>query len=182
MEDLITLYLPDAVSKWVKTHAHKLGVGMDAVCVKIISDSYYAQTAEGDPEHTSRGASEPAAEFDVARHFPSYPSQTVQLTQQFVNETAKFSNVRVAKHKRSIVFEPRFVHIDYPISARGRQPGLVVSFYGNKPEFDDPRGLLVPGPKSYARARIVNQDQLDYCRRFIAQSYQRRCGNASGVT
>jgi hypothetical protein len=102
-----------------------------------------------------------------------FPS--IELTQAFIDEALKLPGVLVHKQKRSLIFSPRFVFVDYPISTRGKKdPGLVVSFYGERKDFDDPRGILYPGRKSYSRMRILSDDDLSDSFRFLRQAYALR--------
>ncbi len=162
--------LPARTQRSLAADAARLGVESGFVCIKILTDHY-------DQSLSASALSDASSNrFNVNEAFRDYPPQTKKLTQRFVDEVIKMPGVQAFKKNRSIVFSPRFVHVDYPISSRGDTPGLVTSFYGKLDQFFDPRGLLKPARNSYMRARITNDEDLDYCIPFIAEAYERRFG------
>jgi hypothetical protein len=119
----------------------------------------------------------PQTAFEVAREFQNFPARSCELAQTFLAEALKFPGVEVRRHKRSIIFVPRFVRIDYLLSGRAPVHGFAVSFFGSIDEFDDPRHLLKAGPKSFVRIRITSERDLDYCVKFLPTAYELRVGN-----
>ena len=178
----IQVLLSDRIHELVVGEAAAQGVEPSQICGKIIADHYDTRAAS--KTHKKR-LHRPAGEndlrqrdssFRVEEAFPAYPPQSLRLAQAFIDEVAKLSGAEVRQRNRSISFMPRFVRIDYVLSGRSPVPGLVASFYGSGDQFDDPRGLLKSGAKSYVTARITSAAELDYCRPFIARAYENRFG------
>jgi hypothetical protein len=188
----LSLVLSERTWRCLKADADANKVDPAAICTKIVAE-YYDWRAEiegGEPPvhppwlfpHDDDMAAllhEPQPSFSVARAFANYPSRSVALTQAFVDASLELPGVTAVQVNRSIVFIPRFVRIDYIFSARAVLPGFLVSFYGSKADFKDPLQVLKLGPKSFVRARITNKDELDYCRPFLSQSYERRLQKAA---
>jgi hypothetical protein len=183
LEEALLALLPARTRRELENDAAASCASPLPIVVKIVSDHYdaFGRTgSEQQPERSGRRAPpqpESNVPFQVAAAFPKYPPQSLKLAQAFVDEAVSLPGVEVRQRFRSIIFIPRFVRIDYVLSNRAPMPGFVVSFYGTVDQFDDPHRLLKSGPKSYVRARITSDDELDCCRGFLARAFENRLGN-----
>lgn len=165
--------LSDVAAAAARKEAQLVDLEVSALLSGVLHDHFSRKDPDLTQDLTSPLASLDG-DFSIERAFPKYPARSVELTQAFIDEALKFPGVSIHKQKRSLIFNPRFVFVDYPISTRGDEPGLVVSFYGAREHFDDPRGVLKAGRKSYSRMRILSDDDLADSFRFLRQAYALR--------
>jgi hypothetical protein len=120
-------------------------------------------------------AAMPSNVFDVGKWFPDFPSLSIELAQQFVDESLKMPGTSASfSGPRGISIKPNFVFVEY--LQKRRPGGIGVSFYGS-PE-DLRYAELRPGrTPSYSRAIVVTKQELKPMLEVIRRSYQLKFGH-----
>jgi len=180
----LTILLPDTVNHLVLAAAKRQNVNAATLCSSTIAEHFLEQarkpevfpsferqisrTVESHHSGQSNG-------FDVRKYFPNYPGASIELAQQFVDESLKMPGTRAFKafSGRGVGIEPNFVFIEY---LRKRQPGGIgVSFYGSPGSLQSPS--LRPGRNpNYSRSVARIQAELKPLLEVIRRSYQLKFG------
>jgi hypothetical protein len=177
----LTILLPDLVSQLVDREAQTRNVESAALCSGVITEHFLAASRVSVPATIQPAASprdsEPTDSFDVRRHFPGYPLESIRLAQEFVDEALRIPNCRAFASGRGIGIEPNFVFVQY---LQKRAPGGVgLSFYG-KPDNHFQPNLLRPGRNpNYSKAIALDQQSLKPFIREIRRSYELKFGRIS---
>jgi hypothetical protein len=179
-----TILLPDVVDELVLAEAMRQRVGPAAICSGIIAEHFLnlsnkssgiPQRASSQPQPHPPQRTAPSGSFDVRRHFPDYPSASIELAQTFVDQALKIPGIRAFKADsgRGIGIEPNFVFVEY--LQKSWPGGIGVSFYGS-PEKHQHRGLRPGRNPNYSRATARTPDELTPLLAEIARSYELKRG------
>lgn len=173
----LTILLHDPVDQLVEAEASKRRVDSATLCSGIVAEYFLARRNVSQPVVTE-GATVPGAAshtefhaFDVRRHFPHYPSRSVDLAQQFVDEALALPEIRVSQSLsgRGIAFEPNVVFIEY---LQKRPPGGIgISFYGEPSRHSYSKLLLGRNP-NYSRIVIRTKEDLGNVLPEIRRAYE----------
>src|SRR5208337_3175733 len=115
--------------------------------------------------------------FEVSKNFPNYPNRSIELAQEFVDESLKMPGTRAfrAFSERGVGIEPNFVFVEY---LQKRHPGGIgVSFYGS-PDRLGYRGLLPGRNPNYSRSVARTEEELKPLLDLIRRSYQLKFGRS----
>lgn len=134
----LTIFLPDPVKQLVFGEATRQNVDVATLCSGIIAEHFLVARQAPVVSRAERpmtisvpvDRSEPTDTFDVRKHFPNYPTRSVELAQQFVTEALKISGTGAfqAYSGRGIGIRPNFVFVEY--LQKSHPGGIGVSFYG----------------------------------------------------
>lgn len=175
----LALLLSDPVYDFAAMEAKKQGVEVATLCSVLLAEHFttvdMSQPRSGGTNPLPNHAKGVNGHFDVAAHFPGYPRRSIEFAQSFVDEAMKFQHVCAFKNKRGIGIKPNFTFVEYLVSHRGT-PGIVVSFYGEPHQYDDPEKVLYPGRRSYSRTRIEDSTRLSYVLGFIRKAHELKYG------
>jgi hypothetical protein len=117
----------------------------------------------------------PSGTFDVRKHFPDYPSASIDLAQTFVDQALKIPGIKAfrAESGRGIGIEPNFVFVEY--LQKSWPGGIGVSFYGG-PDKHLHRGLRSGRNPNYSRSTARTLDELKPLLAEIRRSYELKRG------
>jgi hypothetical protein len=180
----LTILLSDSVYQVVLAKAIQQNVDAATLCSVIVAEHFpdarkvsAAVAVEKSTTILARSnRSEPTTMFDVKKHFPNYPTRSIELAQQFVGEALAVSGAKAFKadSERGIGIEPNFVFVEY---LQRRPPGGIgVSFYG-RPEDHLHPSLLRPGRNpNYSRSIVCTQEGLKPLLEEIRRSHELKFG------
>lgn len=117
----------------------------------------------------------PSNGFDVRKHFSGFPNRSIELAQQFVDESLKLPETRAFKSfsGRGVGISPNFVFVPYLLK---RQPGGIgVSFYGSPDKLNHP-SLCDGRNPNYSRATVHDSKELAPLIGLIRRSYELKLG------
>jgi hypothetical protein len=176
----LTILLPDTVNQLVLAEAKRRNVDAATLCSSTVAEHFLEQTKPQVVPNIKRQVPRTVPSdnysggsngFDVGRSFPNYPGLSIELAQQFVDESLRMPGTRAFKafSGRGVGIEPNFVFIEY---LRKRQPGGIgVSFYGSPGSLQRPS--LLPGRNpNYSRSIACTQEELSPLLEVIRRSYQ----------
>ncbi len=184
----LTILLPDQVNELLIGEASRQNVDASSLCSGIIAEHFLATkkfSAVPSPERQARIAppthrSEPIdifdAKRDIKKHFPDYPTRSVELAEQFVGEALRVPGTRAFKafSGRGIGIEPNFVFVEY--LQKSHPGGVGVSFYG-RPQDHFHANLLRPGRNpNYSRSIICTHESLKPLLEEIRRSHELKFG------
>ena len=182
---ILTIPLTETIDALLRAEAKNQNVDPATLCSGIIVEHLLRATrrvplVSGAADQGS-GAS-PALKsagllqkFDVRSRFSNYPTRSIELAQQFVNNALEMAGTRAFPSDRGIGFEPNFVFIEYMLK---RQPGGIgVSFYGSPTRLQHLSGLQggalsVGRNPNYSRAVARTQQDLMPLLKLIRHSYE----------
>jgi len=179
-----TILLPDVVDDLVLAEAVRQKVGPAAICSGIIAEHFLnlSKKSVGTPQRASSALQPvppqrtmPSGTFDVRRHFPDYPSASIELAQTFVDQALKIPGIKAFKAEsgRGIGIEPNFVFVEY--LQKSWPGGIGVSFYGS-PDKHVHRGLHPGRNSNYSRTTARTLDELKPLLAEIRRSYELKRG------
>jgi len=184
----LTILLPDQVNELVVGEATRQKVDAASLCSGVIADHFLEarkSTAVYSLERQAKISelthrSEPIdifdAKRDIRKHFPGYPTRSIELAEQFVGEALKLSGTRAFKafSGRGIGIEPNFVFIEY--LQKSHPGGIGVSFYG-RPQDHFHASLLRPGRNpNYSRSIVCTSEGLKPLLEEIRRSHELKFG------
>jgi hypothetical protein len=177
MKSLI-ICLPDVAFEKAASDALNQGVDIANFCASVLSDHFLSRISRTVMPNmaTQIAPASSKGKFDVAEHFPGFPSGSIRFAQTFVDETLKFPNVEAFQVRRGIGFKPNFVFIEYLMS-RGGKAGIGVSFYGEPSRHRNSPPILVRGIPAYSRAKIYSEAELKSILPHIRQSHELKFGS-----
>jgi hypothetical protein len=184
----LTILLPDPVDQIVLGEATRENVDPAALCSGVIAEHFLqpqkmrSVSANKQPTTTlvPPNRSESIDIFDiqkdVRKHFPNYPTRSIELAEQFVAEALKISGARAFKaySGRGIGIEPNFVFVEY--LQKSYPGGIGVSFYGRPEDHLYPH-ILRPGRNpNYSRSIVCNQEGLKPLLEEIRRAHELKFG------
>ena len=167
----LTICLPDLVFDHATSEANQKGLDLSSLCSGILADHLLTQFSHASAPSQfpiksipKRPAPPPtpansSRSFNVADHFPGFPSGSIRFAQAFVDEALKLPGVQAFRTSRGVGFRPNFVFIEYLMS-RGGKAGIGVSFYGEPHRHENRPEILGRGIPSYSRAKIYSDANL----------------------
>jgi hypothetical protein len=179
-----TILLPDVVDDLLLAEAMRQKVGPAAICSGIIAEHFLnlSKKSAGSPQPVSSSPqpdpprrTAPSRAFDVQKHFPDYPSASIELAQAFVDEALKIPGIKAFKAEsgRGIGIEPNFVFVEY--LQKSWPGGIGVSFYGS-PDKHRHSGLRPGRNPNYSRSTARTLDKLKPLLAEIGRSYELKRG------